>query len=126
VTDQEKAAAQPADESERWLQASEWWDRVLTGAQPMLDNLLLNFLGDEAEKWTESVHWRTQHHTDYGGEAMSSQYLMHQNKKTQAMREALYEAIKDLAPADKKHLLEILRCDVASHLKTLEKEDGKQ
>jgi hypothetical protein len=64
VTDQEKAAAQPADESERWLQASEWWDRVLTGAQPMLDNLLLNFLGDEAEKWAESVHWRTQHHTN--------------------------------------------------------------
>jgi hypothetical protein len=58
VTDQEKAAARPVDESERWLEAGERWNRVLTSGQNMLDNLLLNFLDDEAENWARKVQLR--------------------------------------------------------------------
>ena len=58
MTDQEKAAARPVDESERWLEAGERWNRVLTSGQNMLDNLLLNFLDDEAENWARKVQLR--------------------------------------------------------------------
>ena len=68
----------------------------------------------------------TEHIMGMFGRTPRMRFVMHQNEKITAMREALYQAIKDMAPADRKHLLEILRCDIASHLEALEKEDGKQ